>query len=95
MNSPRVRKVVGDADHPLGKNTNRVAAFFDEMRSTLERGDAVKLAGFGVFQLRDKAPRPGRNPKSCEEALIKARRVVIVHANARLKAAVEYVSSLI
>ena len=88
MNSPRVRKVAADAGYPFGKNTNRVDAFSDEMRLALERGDAVKLAGFGVFQLRDKAPRPGRNPKSGEEDLIKAHRGVIFHASARLKAAV-------
>jgi integration host factor subunit alpha len=64
-----------------------VDAFFDEIRLTLERGDAVKLYGFGVFQLRDKVPRLGRNPKTGEEALIKARRVVTFHASAKLKAA--------
>ena len=88
MNSPRVPKVVADAGYPFGKNTNRVDAFSDEMRLTLERGDAVKLAGFWVSRLRDKAPRRGRNPKTGEEALIKARRGVTFHASARLKAAV-------
>lgn len=66
-----------------------VDTFFDEVRSILERGDTVKLAGFGVFQIRDKVPRPGRNPKTGEEVLIKARRVVTFHASAKLKAAVE------
>ena len=67
--------------------SDMVDAFFDEIRSTLVRGDAVKLSGFGVFQLRDKVPRPGRNPKTGEAALIKARRVVTFHASAKLKAA--------
>lgn len=66
-----------------------VDTFFDEVRLILERGDTVKLAGFGVFQIRDKVPRPGRNPKTGEEVLIKARRVVTFHASAKLKAAVE------
>jgi integration host factor subunit alpha len=68
--------------------SDMVDAFFDEMRLALDRGDAVKLAGFGVFQLRDKVPRPGRNPKTGEVAIIKARRVVTFHASAKLKAAV-------
>lgn len=66
-----------------------VDTFFDEVRLILERGDTVKLAGFGVFKIRDKVPRPGRNPKTGEEVLIKARRVVTFHASAKLKAAVK------
>jgi len=71
-----------------------VEAFFDEIRLTLERGEEVKLSGFGSFDLREKPPRPGRNPKTGEEALIKARRVVTFHASAKLKAAVENSASL-
>jgi integration host factor subunit alpha len=68
--------------------SDMVDAFFDEMRLSLGRGEAVKLAGFGNFDLREKPPRPGRNPKTGEEALIKARRVVSFHASAKLKAVV-------
>ena len=46
-----------------------VETFFDEIRNALERGEAVKLSGFGNFQLRDKPQRPGRNPKTGEEIL--------------------------
>ena len=53
-----------------------VEAFFEEVRNALERGDGVKLSGFGNFQLRDKPQRPGRNPKTGEEIPITARRVV-------------------
>src|SRR5690606_3882893 len=41
-----------------------VETFFDEIRDALERGESVKLSGFGNFQLRDKPQRPGRNPKT-------------------------------
>ena len=41
-----------------------VETFFDEIRNALERGESVKLSGFGNFQLRDKPQRPGRNPKT-------------------------------
>ena len=58
----------------------------------LERGDSVKLSGFGNFQLRDKPQRPGRNPKTGEEIPITARRVVTFHASQKLKAAVEQLS---
>ena len=66
-----------------------VEAFFEEIRGALERGESVKLSGFGNFQLRDKPQRPGRNPKTGEEIQISARRVVTFHASQKLKAMVE------
>jgi integration host factor subunit alpha len=69
-----------------------VETFFDEIRNALERGEAVKLSGFGNFQLRDKPQRPGRNPKTGEEIPITARRVVTFHASQKLKAMVEETS---
>ena len=66
-----------------------VETFFDEIRNALERGEAVKLSGFGNFQLRDKPQRPGRNPKTGEAIPISARRVVTFHASQKLKAMVE------
>ncbi|MFC3338760.1 integration host factor subunit alpha [Paracandidimonas soli] len=66
-----------------------VDSFFEEIRDTLAQGDAVKLSGFGNFQVRDKPPRPGRNPKTGEVIPIAARRVVTFHASQKLKASVE------
>ncbi len=66
-----------------------VETFFDEIRAALERGESVKLSGFGNFQLRDKPQRPGRNPKTGEEIPISARRVVTFHASQKLKAQIE------
>jgi integration host factor subunit alpha len=66
-----------------------VETFFDEIRASLERGESVKLSGFGNFQLRDKPQRPGRNPKTGEAIPISARRVVTFHASNKLKAAIE------
>lgn len=62
-----------------------VDTFFDEIRNALERGEAVRLSGFGNFQLRDKPQRPGRNPKTGEAVPIVARRVVTFHASQKLK----------
>lgn len=70
-----------------------VETFFDEIRSSLERGESVKLSGFGNFQLRDKPQRPGRNPKTGEEIPITARRVVTFHASQKLKGMVDDASS--
>jgi integration host factor subunit alpha len=70
-----------------------VETFFDEIRDALERGEAVKLSGFGNFQLRDKPQRPGRNPKTGEEIAITARRVVTFHASQKLKTMVDDIAA--
>ena len=65
-----------------------VDAFFDEIASALEAGNEVKLSGFGNFGLRTKSARTGRNPKTGEQAIICARRVVTFHPSEKLKLAV-------
>ena len=71
-----------------------VDAYFEVIKTALESGENVKLSGFGNFQLRDKNPRPGRNPKTGEEIPITARRVVTFRPGQKLRARVEaYVGS--
>jgi integration host factor subunit alpha len=62
-----------------------VETFFEEICIQLEQREDVKLSGFGNFELRDKTPRPGRNPKTGEEVIVTARRVVSFHPSAKLK----------
>ena len=66
-----------------------VESFYEELRIALQKGEGVKLSGFGNFQLRTKPQRPGRNPKTGEEIPISARRVVTFHASQKLKSMVE------
>ena len=66
-----------------------VEQFFEEVIAALVAGDAVKLSGFGNFELRDKEQRPGRNPKTGEAIPISARRVVTFKAGQKLKIRVE------
>jgi integration host factor subunit alpha len=66
-----------------------VELFFEEMRVALEKGDSVKLSGFGNFVLRDKTERPGRNPKTGEEMPVTARRVVTFRPGQKLRERVE------
>ena len=62
-----------------------VDGFFDLICQSLVRGEDVKLSGLGNFQVREKAPRPGRNPRTGELVPIAARRVVTFHASAKCK----------
>ncbi len=61
-----------------------VEGFFNEISKSLERGEEVKLSGFGSFQVRGKPARTGRNPRTGEPATITARRVVTFHPSAKL-----------
>lgn len=65
---------------------NVVEAFFEEIKAAFERGERVKLSGFGNFELHDKPARPGRNPRTGEEVTIQSRRVVTFKASRQLKA---------
>jgi len=62
-----------------------VDAFFERISLSLEQGTAIKLSGFGSFTLRDKTPRPGRNPRTGEDVAISARRVVTFRPSQKLK----------
>ena len=66
-----------------------VELFFEEIKDSLEQGKAVKISGFGNFELRDKTSRPGRNPKTGEEVPITARRVVTFRSGNKLKIRVD------
>jgi integration host factor subunit alpha len=77
----------------LGVNKREAAeiimSFFEEISLALERGETVKLSGFGVFCLRRKNSRPGRNPKTGQMIPVSARRVVMYHPSHILKAMVQ------
>lgn len=53
-----------------------VETVFEVVREQLESSEAVKISGFGNFNIRSKAPRRGRNPKTGEEIEITARKVL-------------------
>ena len=61
--------------------------FFDQIIETLKNGEEVKLSSFGNFVVKEKSQRPGRNPKTGEEVIISARKVVTFKAGPKLKLA--------
>lgn len=66
-----------------------VDAFFEMVATSLAQGEDIKLSGFGNYQVRAKASRPGRNPRTGEAIPIKARKVVTFHASNKLKGSVQ------
>jgi integration host factor subunit alpha len=66
-----------------------VEQFYDELSDVLISGEQIKLSGFGNFELRDKASRPGRNPRTGEDVPISARRVVTFKPGQKLRAQID------
>lgn len=62
-----------------------VDTFFETIAKTLEKGETVKLTGFGNFELKEKEARPGRNPKTGKEVMITPRRVTTFKAGQKLR----------
>ena len=65
-----------------------LGAMLDIISDTLKTGDSLSLVGFGTFEVRSRAARTGRNPKTGEELKIQAAKVPAFKAGATLKAAV-------
>lgn len=65
-----------------------VSALIDIVSATLKKGDSLTLVGFGTFEVRKRAARTGRNPRTGEELKIKASKVPAFKAGATLKAVV-------
>jgi len=66
-----------------------VEQFYAELSEVLISGEQIKLSGFGNFELRDKASRPGRNPRTGEDVPISARRVVTFKPGQKLRAQID------
>ena len=49
----------------------------DHLIESLKEGKTVELRNFGVFKVRQRAPRRGRNPKTGEEVPVPSKRVVV------------------
>ena len=62
-----------------------VTAALDAITAALEDGDKVQLVGFGTFEVKSRAARTGRNPKTKEAIDIPASKVPVFKAGKVLK----------
>lgn len=63
-----------------------VELVFDSLKTTLQKGEKVKISGFGNFLVRGKKERIGRNPQTGDQIKISARRVLTFRPSQVLKA---------
>ncbi|MFB0506328.1 MAG: integration host factor subunit alpha [Thermodesulfobacteriota bacterium] len=62
-----------------------VETIFDIMKETLERGEKIKISGFGNFVVRKKRTRRGRNPQTGDDIEITARKILTFKPSQVLK----------
>jgi len=61
-------------------------AFMESVEGALEVGDKVQLVGFGTFEVRERKPRQGRNPRNPEQVIeIPASKAPVFKAGKTLK----------
>ena len=90
MNKAELVGAVADRTGLSKKDSDKaLSAAFEIITSTLQAGEKVQLVGFGVFDIKERAARIGRNPRTKEEIQIPATRAPIFKPGKILKDAVD------
>ena len=89
MNKSEFVSAVADAAELTKTDAaNAVDAIIEVIKKTLKTGDTISLVGFGTFEVRKRAARTGRNPRTGDTIEIKASNVPSFKAGKALKDAV-------
>lgn len=65
-----------------------VSAFVETVKESLAKGESIQLVGFGTFEVRDRAARTARNPRTGETVNVPACKVPAFKVGSKLKEAV-------
>lgn len=84
-----VNSVAELADLSKKDAAKAVEAVFETIQTSLSKGEKVQLIGFGNFEVRERAARKGRNPRTKEEIDIPASKVPAFKPGKALKEAVK------
>ncbi len=89
MNKAELIQAVADyADIPKSVAARAVDGVIQAIKENLKRGEPVTLVGFGTFDVRERAAREGRNPRTGEPITIPATKVPVFRPGKKLKEAV-------
>ena len=83
-----VEKIYEKVGFSKKESAELVETVFDLIKTTLEDGDKIKIAGFGNFVVKEKSDRRGRNPQTGEEITIVARKILTFKPSQVLKASI-------
>ena len=86
MNKTELIAAVAEKTGMTKKDAERaVAATLETISASLAKGDRVQLSGFGIFEVKERGARVGRNPHTKETIEIPATRVPTFKASKALK----------
>jgi DNA-binding protein HU-beta len=71
-----VAKIAEEAKVKKSEAERCLNAFVKALTEALEKGERIALPGLGVFNVRERKERKGRNPRTGEPMIIPARKVV-------------------
>jgi integration host factor subunit alpha len=83
-----IEKICMATEFTKKESAEIVESIFDLLKSTLEGGEKIKIAGFGNFEVKEKSTRRGRNPQTGEAIEIAARRILMFKPSQVLKGAI-------
>lgn len=83
-----ITKVAERADISKTKAAEAVEAVIESIKSSLKKGDAVRLVGFGTFTVAKRSATTGRNPRTGEPIKIPASKQPKFKAGKELKQAI-------
>ncbi|MCK5771592.1 HU family DNA-binding protein [Algiphilus sp.] len=86
--SELIDAVAASADLSKADAGRAIDATIESLTKALKKGDKVSLVGFGTFEVRERAARTGRNPKTGATLKIKASKTPAFKAGKALKDAV-------
>ena len=84
-----IDRIADETKYKRGDVRNVVQAFLDGVISELGKGHRLEFRDFGVFELRNRAPRMAQNPRTLERVPVPARRTVKFKIGRLMKEAVE------
>ena len=90
MNKTELVAAVAEQTGMTKKDTEKALnAAFDVIASALSKGEKVQVSGFGIFEVKEREARMGRNPRTGEAMEIAASRTPTFKASKTLKDALE------
>ncbi|HHT9125381.1 MAG TPA: HU family DNA-binding protein [Candidatus Brocadiia bacterium] len=78
-------RVARRTDNKNVKTKEGIQTFLDEVISELSKGNRIELRDFGVFEIRKRAARKARNPRTGEEAYVPPKNVVVFKVGKLMK----------
>lgn len=83
------KQLADRAEITMSAARDEVNWFFETIAGALQKGDEVRIHGFGAFKTSQRAARVGRNPRTGEQVKVPARRVVRFSASTTLSSALK------